>query len=460
MANINRLIKLSQIVKAAGLPLATLSRSLILSANLGSVFGSADMSLAYGSAAALDAAWAAGTPARAYGDALFIQQLVPDSVRVGKLTVGPLLTYLINIPGGQLASTTYALRVNATQASTTTSGSPASDDAVTALKTQIDAASIAGLTTSLVGSSGTKSLQLQWDATHWGTLSLHDAAGLDYGPAGLDRLEVTATTANPGTSLATQLDNIRRTTDDFFFVLNPYPGSALSQVIATWCAANDKMLIQADPTSALVQAVPSGATDLAAVWMNASMRNAAVIYHSEPGEAADAAWVGGSSPAVPGTETWFGRVLAGPAIDNLNDTQINNLAGDALSGIVGKNGSVYVSSGVYKTVLGATAGDGTPIDLVRFSYAFAQNLKNAEAAVIANAQPLKVPGNIFGSQQMYGAMLGVFEAFKGPTKAIESYTLGQPIQATIANRIVTGFPYTIKYNGAIQGVVQTGLITQ
>jgi hypothetical protein len=456
MSDLDHLVSVQTLLRLSGVRATGFGRALIPVFTAG-VFG-AEFSRLYDGVDGLAADWVAGTPARIFGDAVLGQELVPDGVRVGRLTVGPVTIYDV-IVVQTLASIVYRMRVSGQEVEITTDAAPTSspDEVVTALKTEIDALAISGLTTTLEGVSGSKTLRLTFAAGTYGYASLKDSSGFDFGPHGRNQLALEARTADPGTSMSDQLTAIKLEKDDFFFVVNPYPGSGITTAIATWCAANKKRLIQADPTSAIATVADSIATDIAKTLKTASQRAAAILYHPEPVQAADAAWVGGSAPTEPGSSTWAYRTLAGADTVLLTPTQRTN--------ILDKNANAYYEAGGFPLTFEGKLADGTYIDADITALALESRLQAAVAGLIKGAAPLKIEGNDRGIQQIYGAAKTVFDSMTGPGRAFSSYTLTMPKQANRsaadkAARRVSGFEYEAIYTGATHTVVMKGFITE
>ncbi len=458
MATLSQIVKITGTLAIGGVPAADTGKALILSATSG-VFGAGELVRIYKSATALQADWAANTPARVYGSQYFAQALTPAAVRVGNLTVGPQQTVVITITQ-TLNNTNYGLRVNGTPVTPYTSdGTATAAEIATGLASAITALSISGLT---VTTPGGNTVQLQWSSTTWGTVALKDNTS-DYGPHGLNLLALSTTTADPGTSVATQLDAIKAVSNDFFVVLSPYMGTGITPVIASWCATNGKLLVVADASSAIATHVLSGATDLAATLNSASDANAALIYHPDQAEAADAAWVGGNLPKAPGTETWWGNKLTGVTAFPLTDTHITN--------VTAKKANCYISVGddigqVLPMTTYGTCADGSYIDAQRFKYALEANAQSEAVSVqLKNAQTGKTEGSDAGIQIIWGAFNKAFKAQTGAGKPLASYTIQLPTQAgrssgDIATRTLSGLNYSADYKGAIQDVVSTGVITE
>src|SRR5262249_33302898 len=141
-------------------------------------------------------------------------------------------------------STAYHLRVKGQEVEITSQSSATNDNIIADIKTAVDLLSQAGLSTTVLGSSSSHTLQLQWDANIFGYVSLTDSSGIDFGPLGRNLLGLAATTADTSSpDIATQLDSILLERDDWYFLVNPYAGLGLSEAMAAWAEANKRLFI-------------------------------------------------------------------------------------------------------------------------------------------------------------------------------------------------------------------------
>lgn len=454
MPTVDRLVDVQAILRLSGVRATGFNRALILT---GDTWVGPELTRFYAGSTALQAAWAASTAARVYGDALLGQELVPDGVRVGRLTV-PAAQVLDFIVLSTVALTLYSLTVDGQVVEYTSDAAPTSaqDEVVTGLKSAIDAKSISGLTTTLAGTAGSKTLRLTWAAGQRGYATTRGTSGLDWGPHGKGLLALEARTADPATSVADQLAAIKLQANDWFWLINPFPGSGITTALAAYCATNKKILIQADPTSAIATAVPSGATDIAGTLKAASSRGAAILYHPEMQYAADAAWAGGT-PGEPGTYTMMFRTLQGVPVVGIDDTHLEN--------ILGKNANAYYDNGAFFLTEEGRLADGTFIDAYVTALALEARLQVANGQLLKSAQPFKVEGGDRGIQKLYGANKRVFDSMTGPGRAFESYKLTLKTKAeqtpedTAERRVDVG-EYEAIYNTPTHKVRLRGVITE
>lgn len=452
MPSLDRIVDVQAILRLSGVRATGFNRALILT---GDTFGP-ELTRFYAGVTSLQAAWATNLAARVAGDALFSQELTPDGVRVGRLTVPPAQVLDI-IVSSTVASTLYSLTVDDTVVEYTSDSAPTSaqDEVVTGLKAAIDAESISGLTTSLAGTAGSKTLRLTWAAGQRGWASLKGTSGLDWGPHGKQLLAIEALTDDPATSAADQLAAIKREKNDWFWLINPFPGKDITTELAAWCLANKKILIQADPTSAIATTTPGSGTDIAATLKTASSRGAAILYHPEMNYMADAAWVGGT-PGEPGTYTMMFRTLQGVPVVGIDDTHEEN--------ILGKYANAYLDNGIILTEEG-TLADGTYIDAYVTALALEARLQAANARHLKEHQPFKVGSSDRDYQGIWGSSKVVFDAMTGPGRAFERYqmtlkTKAQQDPDDTAVRLVDIGEYEAIYNTPTHKIRLHGVIRE
>lgn len=398
----------------------------------------------------------ATTPEYLAAAAYFSADNPPDEVVIGKYSAAPALKYTFG-PLQTLDSTTYKFAVNGQTVSYTSDSDVDStdDEIVTGLKAAFDALAISGITSSLQGSAGSKRLQLLGTAGVYFYPTLI-VSGVNYGPGqnALGLLDMLAATAEPGTAVATQIANIRAERDSWYAVINPYPGLALNTAIAAYVESAEKFFLAVEPSTDMITHVLSGATDLAAALKTLSYSRTLVIYHNQPVQFPDAAWLGLMLPVEPGTDNWANASLSGVTPSVLTSTHISN--------IEDKNGNWYQTLGGYNVTFGGTMADGTFADFERWYDKLVQRWREEVAATIVGRSPGKVPQNDRGISLVYGALFGVLDHEASPAvEAIEpDFTLTPPMFADIssadrADRLLSGFEADLVYTGAVNTVAVT-----
>ena len=144
------------------------------------------------------------------------------------------------------------------------------------------------------------------------------------------------------------------TENDTFFMMGITDRTIADQLlIAANTESLEKMFAAAEATAAAVDSSPaSDATSLMVQEKALGHNNTFVMYHSlADGTATDQwpefTWLGTLLTVDPDVETatWNLKSLPGVTVDNLTDTQIQNVVGDQQLGSGGKNGNIYIELG-------------------------------------------------------------------------------------------------------------------
>lgn len=193
-----------------------------------------------------------------------------------------------------------------------------SDTILYNLKILIDALAVPALalTTSMQGSSGSKSLRVQ--ATVAGGFF-----GLEAGDP--DLLEVVQDHGDPG--VAADLTAIKKASSAWYGLLTMFNSKDLVVAAAAWTEANKKLYVAASQDSQIIQVDSSTATDVFEALKDASYARTAPIYHPANDEFADAASMARWFPIDPGGDDWRLKTLAGVTIKTYSATHETNLLG-------------------------------------------------------------------------------------------------------------------------------------
>ena len=153
------------------------------------------------------------------------------------------------------------------------------------------------------------------------------------------------------TSLEDNLDELIKDENDWYFLLCEEQEEAEVKELASWANTNGKLYFAA-PDVADVAAMVSlaGETEV-------DNERTVLIYHDEPGQYPDAAWVGRCAPEDPGSITWKFKTLEGIDKVKLSTTEVGNLHDANVNTYIRKLGVEQTSEG--KTV------DGEYIDIIR-----------------------------------------------------------------------------------------------
>ncbi|MBW2672320.1 MAG: DUF3383 family protein [Deltaproteobacteria bacterium] len=174
------------------------------------------------------------------------------------------------------------------------------------------------------------------------------ASRLASGSFGPGDVQSTTTSGGMDASITGALNELIKTNSDWYFLLSPERGEAAIKEIAAWVQANKKLYVTCPDGT--VNDVITYATDIAG-------DRTALIYHDDPSQYPDAAWVGRCAPENPGSITWKFKTLQGITPANVSTTDITNLHS--------ANANTYVQKlGVNQTSEGLTTGNEY-IDIIR-----------------------------------------------------------------------------------------------
>ncbi len=290
--------------------------------------------------------FATTTPEHMMATAIFSQNPKPEQIAIGRAALKPTQKYTITPVVAN--STAYKLYINGTAYSFTTDVSATDTEIVDGLAALINAGSGDTLTATTPGSPGTETLVLTGNAAgSW------DAVEVD----NIDLLGIVQDHADAG--LATDLAAIAVANDSWYFILYPWNSKACAIVLATYAEANKKIYIAqtSDSDNATLAIGSDSTTSTMGQFKTSAYDRSSTMYHPDPAEFSDAAWVGRNAPKDPGSETWGLNTLAGVDAVNLTATHRTN--------IEAKNGNHYETiAGVNVTQPGIVAS-GEFIDVIR-----------------------------------------------------------------------------------------------
>lgn len=270
-------------------------------------------------------------------------------------------------------------------------------------------------------------------------------------------LEIEDRTANPATTLQTDLDAILAEDSDWYG-LALVDGQSAEQIsaAAAWAESNGKLLIADSFDSDCADG--GSTTDIAATLETAAYKQTALLYHrGGHGYFPSARWLGRMLPTTPGTETWALKNLAGLPADDLTASERTALEA--------KTANYYASIGGSGRILGAKKGGitagGRFIDLTRCIAAMNADIKQDAFAVLANAD--KIPMTDRGMTLIGAAIRAVGERYT-TREAIRDFVLTIPAVADIpqadrADRIASGFEWDAVYTGAAHEVQIRGRLS-
>lgn len=234
------------------------------------------------------------------------------------------------------------------------------------------------------------------------------------------------------------------------------------QQVAAYIESQLKIFIAASNDSPIGG---SGSSDLASLLKAASYKRTALIFSPNSYNAGiESAWLGGQLPAVPGSNNWAFKTLAGITVDTFTATQAANVIGVPEAGIVGKNANIYQTvGGVNITQMGTMAG-GQFIDItVGIDWLKSQLQTNIFSALVNAA---KIPFTDKGTAIMISAVNAAIQ--QGVTNGLidgnSPITITAPLVASVsanqrAQRIAPTISFTCRLQGAFNAVIVNGTVT-
>lgn len=261
------------------------------------------------------------------------------------------------------------------------------------------------LTTSLVGSAGSRTVRLT-----------ANTAGKFFGTQVYNRaaLGMVQDHADPG--IATDLAAIKLAYNSWYGLITTHNSEALVAAAAAWVEANTKLYAAASQDTAVATVTESGsATDIAHDIKAAAYARSWVFHHPSNDEFADAGEMGKFFPYSPGSETWRMKTVAGLTVETYSDTEVQNMKD--------KYVHFYYDIGGRNVVGGdAKTGSGEYVDVTRGIDWYTSELQ-AKLANLAISSP-KIPFTNAGidmveakiaEQNKAGIVAGLIADYPEPT---------------------------------------------
>lgn len=204
-------------------------------------------------------------------------------------------------------------------------------------------------------------------------------------------------TANPGTTIQTDLAAVQAADSDWYgLTLVDAQSSAQILAAAEWCLGNQKLLVFDTFDSGVVD--PTSTTDVAAAAKDAGYFAAGFYHRNGNGQFPSARLQGRHLPKTPGTETWALHTLDGLTTDDLTASERTALNA--------KNMNFYARMAGKGRLLGTKNGgilsSGRFIDLERFRVSLNSEIQEENLAVMTNSD--KVPMDNFGLVKLGAAI--------------------------------------------------------
>jgi hypothetical protein len=387
--------------------------------------------------------------------ALFSQNPRPVSVKVGRLANKPTQSWTIDLgSAGILASTKYQIQVlgptgGVQQAVYTTDGSPTETELWGNLATNFNALTGPTVTATNAGPNTSLTLIADVAGTWHGIACLTPDSQYDAGVY----LSVISDEADPG--IAADLAAIASADNAWYAILCPFTSEAITDVIAIYAEANEKIFLADVQDSATVTAAVGG-TDTTDDLKDAAYARTAPIYHPDNTAFAAAAWAGRVLPLDPGSETWMFKTLAGVPVYPITGTHQTNLEA--------KNCNYYYDIGGVHITKDGKVSSGSFIDFIRFRDWFKARL--AERIFNRLASSSKIAYTDAGiaileaevrAQIKEGIAVGGISPDPAPT--VTAPRARDASTADRSARLLRNLKFTFTYAGAIHKVLVSGNIS-
>lgn len=386
--------------------------------------------------------------------AISAQTPAPTRLAIGKITNKP--TQRFDLTPTAHDSTKYQFNFDG-QLVTFTSGIGATvDQIILGLKAAFD---LLGFTATSSDNASTTLRIVANNAGDFHSIQILDPNGQPTS-TGRANLSCAQTHADPG--IAADMAAIVAFDNGWYGVINPWDSRAMAAALAAWIEANKKLYIVNTVDDATLGA---GANDIANDVKAAAYTRTAVLYKSENGSLAQAAWMGRVLPLVAGSENWAYKTLAGVPGDQLSESEIGNMCGIPTAGTQGKKGSVYVTVfGVNVTEFGEV-GSGSWLDITRGVDAFTVDIMARIFLDISG--PNKLPYTNKGAAVIEKDVRASIAFYQAPPQNFladnPAPTVTVPDVTTLtagqrASRVLPNVLFTANLAGALNGVQIQGTV--
>ena len=250
---------------------------------------------------------------------------------------------------------------------------------------------------------------------------------------------------------------------DFYGVAMASRTDADILAMADWCEANEKLYGTCVAGTDVLDG--SDNTDIASQLMLGNYYRTFCFYHTDTNDFPEVAVMSRCFTAVPGSETWALKRLAGVKVDPLTETEFNVLKA--------KNVNTFERFRNLSLTQTGKVSAGEWIDVIRFRDWLAEEIKTNVLNVLVNNE--KVPYTDSGIAIIEGAIRqslrqGQVNGGIAPVEYDEDgnknlgYTVTVPLAANIsanqkASRILNDVKFTARLSGAIHVVEIRGSLT-
>ena len=275
--------------------------------------------------------------------------------------------------------------------------------------------------------------------------------------------DLVVTDASPSETIAETMSACVGYDPDFYGVALASRTNADILAMAQWCEANEKLFGTCVAGADVLDG--SDNTDIASQLMLANYYRTFCFYHEDTNDFPEVAVMSRCFTAIPGSETWALKRLAGVNVDLLTETQFNVLKA--------KNVNTFEKFRNLSLTQTGKVSAGEWIDVIRFRDWLAEEIKVNVLHVLVNNE--KVPYTDPGIAIIEGAIRqslrqGQINGGIAPVEYDENgdknlgYTVSVPLASTIspnqkATRILENVTFTARLSGAIHVVEIRGSLT-
>jgi uncharacterized protein DUF3383 len=359
--------------------------------------------------------------------ALKSQRPTVEQFKVGK-RLGAVTHTVRLTPSTPIAGEVFSLKVDGVAVSVTADGTPTVAEITGALTTAITAL------TDVTATDNTTNVSVAGDTAG----KLHAYTELSSNLAFKDL------TANPATTIQTDLAAIRAYDSDWYALLLDSNSEAEGLAAAAWAESQKVLLFLSTADTEVTDGGVSN--DFGSDLKTATYHRAIILWHHNPSQYAAAAWVGRMLSKTPGSATWANKSLSGVDKSTLSDTQ--------RAALKAKNVNYYVDVKGVGFTLDGRAASGRYIDITHGQDKFDARVSERIVGMLANND--KVPYTNKGAQlaraQVEGQILeGIGDLYIDGTSP---WSVTVPLVADVNpnDRIARTLP-NVKFNFVLQGAV-------
>lgn len=392
--------------------------------------------------------------------AIAAQSPAPPLVGVGRLANAPTQKFTYTPPGAASgAGQVYAFLIAGQLVSYTSVGADSVATIVAGLQTAYNALVSGPALTATIPGNANLTLTANVAGAFFATQIVDQFSKPS--PQGRTNLRLAQTHADPG--VAADLTAIQAFDNGWYGVINPWDSLSMATAVAAYVQSNLKLYVVNSLDGDVADA--SKTLDIASVAKTNADNRVAVLYKTENGSFAQAAWMGAKFPLPPGSENWAYQTLAGVPADTLSESEISAVCGVPTAGTQGKHASVYSTIfGVNVTEFGQV-GSGSWLDITRGIDALVVDMGSRVFTLLSG--PNKVPYTDKGVTQVQAQVQASLAFFQAPPQNFLDPAVAPVVTvpkvstlsgSQIASRVLPNVNWTADVAGAINATTIQGIL--